>query len=282
MHFLGLHGRSFLPLCLGFGCNVPAVMGARVIESRSGRLLTILLAPLVPCSARLLVLAFLAAAFFGQLAWPVAVAFVCANLVVLAIIGVVLSHTLFRGEHMAFIMELPLYHAPNAESIARFAWANTWAFLRKAGSVILLISVLIWALGYFPGTGLEQSYLARFGRSLAPVGEVLGLDWRLLVALLASFIAKENAIAALGILYGSAQNAGLAETLAASVPPASALAFIAATMLFIPCAATVTAMRQETGSWLWTLFGVALLLAVALGAAALIFQTCRLLGYGMG
>ncbi|NWG87173.1 MAG: ferrous iron transport protein B, partial [Hydrogenophilaceae bacterium] len=282
MHFLGLHGKSFLPLCLGFGCNVPAVMGARVIESRSGRLLTVLLAPLVPCSARLLVLAFLAAAFFGERALLVAIGFVLANLVVLAITGVVLSHTLFRGERMAFIMELPLYHAPNAKSILRFAWANTWAFLRKAGSLILLISMVIWALGYFPGASLEESYLARFGRSLAPAGEVLGLDWRLLVALLASFIAKENAIAALGILYGSTAGAGLAETLAATVPPASALSFIAATMLFIPCAATVAVMRQETGSWGWTLFGVGLLLVIALGGAALVYQVCRLLGFGMG
>lgn len=281
MHYLGLHGKSFLPLALGFGCNVPAVMGARVVESRSGRLLTILLAPLVPCSARLLVLAFLATAFFHEWALLVAVAYVAANLLVLAITGVVLSHTLFRGEHMAFIMELPLYHAPNARTIARFALANTWAFLRKAGSLILLFSVLIWALGYFPGTGLEDSYLARFGRSLAPLGEALGLDWRLLVALLASFVAKENAIAALGILYGSVEGAGLAERLAATVPPASALSFIAATMLFIPCAATIAVMRQETASWGWTLFGVGLLLVIALGAAALVYQACRLTGFGM-
>ncbi|MCD6706124.1 MAG: ferrous iron transport protein B [Thiobacillus sp.] len=282
MHHLGLHGKSFMPLALGFGCNVPAVMGARVIESRSGRLLTILLAPLVPCSARLLVLAFLAAAFFHEQALFVAIGFVIANLVVLAITGVVLSRTLFRGEHMAFIMELPLYHTPNARSIARFAWANTWSFLRKAGSLILFISVLIWALSYFPGTGLEDSYLARFGHGLAPLGNALGLDWRLLVALLASFVVKENAIAALGILYGSAQGAGLADTLAATVPPASALSFIAATMLFIPCAATIAVMRQETGSWGWTLFGVALLLVIALGAAALVYQACRLLGFGLG
>lgn len=281
MHFLGLHGKSFLPLCIGFGCNVPAVMGARVIESRSGRLLTILLAPLVPCSARLMVLAFLAPAFFGDLAWLVAVAFVLGNLVLLAIIGIVLSHTLFRGERMAFIMELPLYHAPNAGSIARFVWFNLRAFLRKAGSLILLISVLIWALSYFPGTGLEESYLARFGRSLAPIGQLLGLDWRMLVALLASFVAKENAIAALGILYGSTAQTGLAQTLASQVPPASALSFIAATMLFIPCAATIAVMRQETGSWRWTLFGVGLLLVVALGAAALVYQGCRLLGFGV-
>jgi len=282
MHHLGLHGKSFLPLCLGFGCNVPAVMGARVIESGSGRLLTILLAPLVPCSARLVVLSFLAAAFFGAWAWPVAFGFVCVNLVLLALAGVALSHTLFRGERLPFIMELPLYHAPNARTIARFAWNNTWAFLRKAGSLILIFSMLLWALAYFPGPGLEASYLARFGHSLAPLGELLGLDWRLLVALLASFVAKENAIAALGILYGSAAGTGLAATLAAQVTPASALSFIAATMLFIPCVATVAVMRKETGSWRWTLFGVTLLLVIALGAAALIYQGCRLLGYGMG
>lgn len=281
MHRLGLHGKSFLPLCLGFGCNVPAVMGARLIESGSGRLLTILLAPLVPCSARLVVLSFLTAAFFGNWAWLAALAFVGVNLSLLALTGVVLNHTLFRGERMPFIMELPLYHAPNARTIARFAWNNTWAFLRKAGSLILIFSMLLWAASYFPGPGLEASYLARFGHGLAPFGEALGLDWRLLVALLASFVAKENAIAALGILYGSAQGAGLAATLAATVPRASALSFIAATMLFIPCVATVAVMRKETGSWRWTLFGVALLLIIALGAAALIYQVCRLLDYGM-
>jgi ferrous iron transport protein B len=282
MHFLGLHGKSFLPLCMGFGCNVPAVMGARVIESRSGRLLTILLAPLVPCSARLLVLAYLAPAFFGAQAWLVAVSFVLGNLALLALTGIVLRHTLFRGEHMAFIMELPLYHAPNARGIARFAWDNTWAFLRKAGSLILFFSVVIWALGHFPGPGLEDSYLARFGNGLAPLGAALGLDWRLLVALLASFVAKENAIAALSILYGSSQGAGLAHTLAASVSPASALSFLAATMLFIPCAATVAVMRKETGTWGWTLFGVGLLLGIALGAATLVYQACRLMGWGLG
>jgi ferrous iron transporter FeoB len=281
MHRLGLHGKSFLPLCLGFGCNVPAVMGARVIESRSGRLLTILLAPLVPCSARLLVLAFLAPIFFGETALLVAVGFVAANLIVLAIAGIGLSRTLFRGERMFFIMEMPLYHAPNGRTITRFVWHNTRAFLRKAGSLILAFSILLWALSYFPVPGLENSYLARFGHSLAPLGEWLGLDWRLLVALLASFVAKENAIAALGILYGSEAGTGLAATLAATVPAASALSFLAATMLFIPCAATVAVMHQETGSWRWTLFGVTLLLVIALGAAALVYQACRLLGFGM-
>jgi ferrous iron transport protein B len=282
MHFLGLHGKSFLPLFLGFGCNVPAVMGARVIESRSGRLLTILLAPLVPCSARLAVLAFLVPVFFHAWALPIALAFVVANLVVLAAVGVVLNHTLFRGEHAAFIMELPLYRRPAAASIARFVNANTLAFLRKAGGLILAFAMIVWALGYFPGQGLEHSFLARFGRSLAPLGSLLGLDWRMLVALLTSFVAKENAVATLGILYGAdAKDVGLAAALAAQVAPASALSFLAATMLFIPCVATVAVMRQETGSWRWTLFGVTLLLAIALLGAVFVYQICRLLGFGV-
>jgi ferrous iron transport protein B len=197
-------------------------------------------------------------------------------------VGVVLRHTLFRGERMPFIMELPPCHAPNARTIARFAWNNAWAFLRRAGALILFFSILLWALGYFPGTGLEASHLARFGHGLASVEGRLGLDWRLLVALLASFVAKENAIAALGILYGSAQGSGLAAALAAQVSPAAALSFIAASMLFIPCVATMAAMRKETGSWGWTLFGTGLQLEVALGMSALIYQGCHLSGFGMG
>jgi len=243
MHGLGLHGKSFLPLFLGFGCNVPAVMGARVIGSRSGRLLTILLAPLVPCSARLVVLALIAAALFGERAALVSWAFIGLNLLVLALVGVVLNRTLFRGEQAAFIMELPLFHAPNLRSIAQFVWNNIWAFLRKAGTVILLVSVVIWALSNFPGPGIEHSYLARFGRSLAPFGEIMGLDWRMLEALLSSFIAKETAIATLGILYQApGADEGFMEVMAASVSPASALAFLTVTMLFIPCVATVAVM----------------------------------------
>ncbi|MBZ0096079.1 MAG: ferrous iron transport protein B [Sulfuricella sp.] len=279
MHALGLHGKSFLPLFLGFGCNVPAVMGARVIESRGGRLLTILLAPLVPCSARLAVLAFLAPAFFGTAALPVALALVALNLLVLALAGITLNHTLFRGQHMAFIMELPLYHMPNARTIGASVWNNTWAFARKAGSFILLASVVVWALSYFPTGALEQSYLARIGHKLAPLGELMGMDWRMMVALIAGFVAKENVIATLGILYGQG-GGGLAHTLAAQVSPASALAFLTVTMLFIPCLATVAVVRQETGSWRWALFDIALLLAIALVAGILVYHGAGVTGMG--
>lgn len=282
MHLLGLHGKSFLPLFLGFGCNVPAVMGARVIDSQSGRLLTILLAPLVPCSARLLILALLTPVFFGKQALVVSWCLVSLNMLVLAIVGSALSHTLFRGQHAAFIMELPLYHQPNLRSIGHFVWNNTWAFLRKAGTIILLVSIVVWALGHFPGPDVEQSYLARFGQSLTPIGQLMGMDWRMIVALLSSFIAKENAIATLGILYAAGEEGGgLTETMAAVVSPATALSFLAVTMLFIPCVATVAVMHQETRSWRWTLFGVLLLLLIALCVGVIVYQGAKWLGIGV-
>ena len=283
MHALGLHGKSFLPLFLGFGCNVPAVLGARVIESPGGRLLTILLAPLVPCSARLAVLAFLTPVFFGRQAFAFALGLVALNLLVLAFVGVLLNRTLFRGQHAAFIMELPLYHVPSVRTIGLFVWHNIGAFLRRAGTIILLVAVVIWALANFPGPAIETSYLARFGQWLAPLGQLMGMDWRLLVALLSSFIAKENAIATLGILYGSEESPhGLVATLAAAVPPAAGLAFLVVTMLFIPCVATVAVMRQETRSWRWTLFSVLLLLAIALVAGICVYQAAIWLGIGVG
>lgn len=282
MHALGLHGKSFLPLFLGFGCNVPAVMGARVIDSQSGRLLTILLAPLVPCSARLLILALLTPVFFGDRALAVSWGLVSLNILVLAVVGVVLNHTLFRGRHSAFIMELPLYHLPGLRSIGQFVWNNTWAFLRKAGTVILLVSIVVWALSSFPGNDVEQSYLARFGQSLTPVGQLMGMDWRMIMALLSSFIAKENAIATLGVLFGAGQaGAGLATTMAAVVPPATALSFLVVTMLFIPCVATVAVVHQETRSWAWTLFDVLLLLLIALSAGVITYQGAQWLQIGV-
>lgn len=281
MHGLGLHGKSVLPLFMGFGCNVPAVMGARVIESPSGRLLTILLAPLVPCSARLAVLALLAPVFFGRYAFAIAAGLVALNLLVLALVGMLLNRTLFRGQHAAFIMELPLYQRPSAHTIGLFVWHNILAFLRRAGTVIVLVSAAVWTLASFPGPAPEASYLAQFGQWLAPLGRIMGMDWRMLAALFGSFIAKENAIAVLGILYGAGQGTDLAGMLAARIAPAEALSFLVATMLFIPCAATVSVMRQETGGWRWVLFDAALLLAIALAAATLLYQACRLSGLGM-
>ncbi len=282
MHTMGLHGKSFLPLFLGFGCNVPAVAGARIIDSPRARLLTIQLAPLVPCTARLAVIAFLVPAFFGRGAALVAVGLVFLNLFILALAGILISRFVFKGTHAAFIMELPLYHTPNGRTIGMFVWQNTMAFLRKAGSIILIVSVIVWALSAFPGPGLENSVMGRLGLWLAPVGQMMGLEWQPMAALMTSFVAKENAIATLGVLYGSGEEAiGLGETMAVHISSAAALAFLAATMLFIPCAATLATMRQETNGWRWPLFNVGLLLAISLTVGIVIYQGAALIGWGV-
>jgi ferrous iron transport protein B len=273
MHPMGLHGKSCLALCLGFGCNVPAVLGARVVESERGRLLTILLAPLVPCAARLAIIAFLVPAFFGQYATLVSGGLVAFNLLTLAVIGVLVNRLAFGGERVAFIMELPLYHVPNVRTIGLFVWHNTVAFLRNAGTLIVIVSAVVWALAAFPGPMIEDSLLAGLGRLLAPIGRLMGLDWRMMVALLSSFLAKENTIATLGVLFRAGQEgASLTETLAQTLPPAAALAFLAVQMLFIPCVATVAVIRQETQSWRWTAFSVALLLVISFGVGIAIYQ----------
>lgn len=281
MHWMGLHGKSFMPLFLGFGCNVPAVMGTRIMEDRRSQLSTILLVPLVPCTARMAVIVFLAPAFFGRAATFVSWGLVAFNLILLAVIGILINRLAFRGEHTAFIMEIPLYHLPNPRTIGLFAWQNTVGFIRKAGILILVFSAAIWMLSALPDGNIEHSLLAIIGRGVEPVGRLMGLEnWRLVVALLTSFVAKENTIASLGILFGMAPGGGgLAERVAAVVTPAGALAFLIVQMLFIPCVATVSAIKQETSSWKWTAFSTALSLALSLLVATGAYWLMRLIGY---
>jgi ferrous iron transport protein B len=279
MHRLGLHGKSFLPLFLGFGCNVPAVMGSRVIESKPARLLTIMLTPFVPCSARLLVLAFLVPLFFPAYPALVAWAVVVGNLLVLGLVGILLDRFVFHRERLAFVMEMPLYHVPNGRTILIYALTNVWTFMKRAASLIVAASVVIWLLVSFPGDHVNDSYLAMFGRVLEPAGALLGLDWRLIVATLSAFVAKENSIAALGIIFG-ADGQSLGPTLSAAVTPASALAFLVVNMLFVPCVATVAAIRQETRSWNWTAASAGLMIASSLFCGILVYQLAVWLGPG--
>lgn len=283
MHIMGLHGRSFLPLFLGFGCNVPAVIGTRIIDSYRARILTIILSPLVPCTARMVVIAFLAPVFFGNYATLVSGGLILLSLVVLAVMGIIINGVFFKGEHVAFIMELPLYHIPNWRTIGLSVWQRTAEFISKAGTIILIMSVILWALASFPGETIEESVLAWVGRFLEPVGGLMGMDWKMVLALLTGFFAKENSIATLAILYagGEGELGGLAETLSALVTPAAGLSFMVVNMLFIPCVATVAAIRQETASWRWTLVSVGLLLVISLLAGIGVFQLASWLGWGV-
>jgi len=261
MHLVGLHGKSFIPMCLGFGCNVPAIMGVRIIESKRVRLLTMLLTPFIPCTARLAVLIFIAGAVFSAHATLVVWALVTLNILVLGAVGMIVHAGFMKDEPTPFIMELPLYQRPNPKTIAWVIWTRTLSFIRKAGTVILTVSILVWLLAYFPDGQMETSLLAGLGRFLEPLGRPLGLDWKMVTALLTSLVAKENAVATLSVLYGVADQ-GLLQILPTVMSPASALAFLTVVMLFVPCAATVAVMRREMADRIW--FGGSLLLTIVI------------------
>jgi ferrous iron transport protein B len=280
MHWMGLHGKSCMPLLLGFGCNVPAILGTRIIEDRKARMLTMMLTPFVPCTGRLAVLAFLAPAFFGDAAAWAVVALVGGNLVLLALVGVTVNKVVFKGERSAFIMEMPLYHVPNARTIGLYVWRNTLAFIKKAGTLIVLVSAIVWVLSNYPGDQPSESVLGVIGQALEPFFSLMGLgDWRLIVALLSSFVAKENSVATLGVLFGSDPSAvaGLAAQVAAVMTTAAAAAFLVVQMTFIPCVATVAAIKNESRSWRWTGANLGLMLVVAMLLGIIVYQVGSLL-----
>jgi ferrous iron transport protein B len=276
MHSLGLHGKSVLPLVLGFGCNVPAILGTRIIDSPRSRLLTILVAPLVPCTARMAVITLIAAAFFGRAAIFVSIGIVLFSLIMMIITGLILNRFVVGGEDSALLMELPLYHLPNPKIIGLVTWQNTVAFIKRAGTIILAVSIVIWLLSYIPHGTINTSYLADIGKFLTPVGKLMGLNWQMMVALLSSFIAKENTLATLGTLTGG-QGAALTAQLKILLTPAAALAFLVVQVLFIPCVATVAAIHHETKSWRWPLFTVAYQLVLSFAMAIAVFQIARVL-----
>ncbi len=267
MHRLGLHGKSFLPILLGFGCNVPAIFGARIIESPRSRLLTILLIPLIPCTARMAVLTVLTPVFFPENAALISWGLVAGNLVLLMAIGLLLHNYILKNDHVAFIMELPLYHAPNLRTIGIYVWQNLVGFLEKAGTIILAGSLVIWGFSYFPDGNVMSSYLSVLGRFFEPVGKLMGLPWPVLLALVTSIVAKENTVATLGILYGD-----LSTTLPVILSSSAALALLVFQMLFIPCLGTISAIQQETRSLKWTITSTLLMLGLSLIFGITIYQ----------
>jgi ferrous iron transport protein B len=257
---------------LGFGCNVPAVLGTRIIESTRARLLTILLIPLIPCTARLAVLTVLVPIFFPATPALVAWGLVAGNLIILLVLGLVLHRFLFADEHVAFIMELPLYHMPNLKTIGIYVWQNLLGFLHKAGTVILLASLVIWVFSYFPTGEVTTSYLAWFGQILEPVGQWMGLPWTLMLAIITSVAAKENTIATLGILFGNVN-----QVLPTLITSPAALAFLVFQMLFIPCVGTIAAIQQETRSIRWMALSLLLMLGLSLGIGVAVYQISRII-----
>ncbi|MFO7569158.1 MAG: ferrous iron transport protein B [Smithellaceae bacterium] len=276
MHLVGLHGKSFIPMCLGFGCNVPAVLGARIIETRKARMITLLLIPFVPCTARLAVLTLISAAIFGSNAVYVSWSILALNIAVLGIAGMFVNKTLWKQD-APFIMELPIYHQPDLRTIMMVIWSRLIAFVRKAGTIILAVSVIIWVISYFPTGVVEESWLAVLGRLMEPLGGPLGLDWKMITALLTGLVAKETVVATLGVLYAVGEE-GLAHVLPQVMSHASAAAFLVVMMLFIPCVATIAVLRQEMNSNKWFYSTIVMTLIVSYLGGIGAYQLVRLLG----
>jgi len=276
MHLVGLHGKSFIPMCLGFGCNVPAVLGTRIIETRKARMITLFLIPFVPCTSRLAVLTLISAAIFGSHAAYVSWSILAVNIAVLGAVGAIVNKSL-REQDAPFIMELPIYHRPDAKTILLVIWARLIAFVRKAGTVILGVSLVIWILSYFPTGQVEESFLGLLGRSIQPLGAPLGLDWKMITALLTGLVAKENVVATLGVLYSVGKD-GLVVVLPTVMSHASAAAFLVVMMLFIPCAATVAVLRKEMNSNKWFYATLIVTLAVSYLGGIAAYQLVRYLG----
>ncbi|MEN6359823.1 MAG: nucleoside recognition domain-containing protein, partial [Smithella sp.] len=269
-------GKSFIPLCLGFGCNVPAVLGARIIETRKARMITLLLIPFVPCTARLAVLTLVSAAIFGSQAAYVSWTILALNIAVLGLAGIFVNKALWKQD-APFIMELPIYHQPDVRTILIVIWSRLLAFIRKAGTIILAVSVLIWVVSYFPAGVIEESWLASFGRLIEPIGIPLGLDWKMITALLTGLVAKETVVATLGVLYSVGEE-GLVAVLPTIMNQASAAAFLVVMMLFIPCVATMAVLRKEMNSNRWFYATIVLTLIISYLGGMAAYQLVRYLG----
>lgn len=298
MHKIGLHGKSFIPLVMGFGCNVPAIMATRTIESRSSRLITILIDPFISCSARIPIYVLLVGTFFPQHASLVLVSLYLLGIVVAVITAKLMRRFLFKVDETPFVMELPPYRIPTAKATMRHMWSKAEQYLRKMGGIILVASVIIWALSYFPRpkdsyerelTPHEQmeqqsnSYLGKIGQAVTPVVEPLGFNWKVTTSLLSGTAAKELVVSTLGVLYSendSDEALSLSQRITQPNPetgkpdftPLIALSFMVFVLLYFPCVASVTAVIKESGSWKWGVFTIVYNTCVAWLVAFIVYQ----------
>lgn len=304
MHKIGLHGKSFIPLVMGFGCNVPAIMASRAIESRSSRIITILINPFMSCSARLPVYVLLVGTFFSRHASLVFLGLYLTGILVAVLTARLLRRFWFKTDETPFVMELPPYRIPTLKASLRHMWGKGEQYLKKMGGIILVASIIVWALNYFPlhdedssTPSMEamiagddskidtsrDSYLEMIGKAVNPVMEPLGFHWRTTVAAIAGAPAKEIVVSTLGVLYTGDEeidDKSLSARLTAPNPvtgrpdftAASALSLMVFVLLYFPCMATVTAIVRETGSWKYGAFSVVYNTAVAWLVAWLVYN----------
>jgi ferrous iron transport protein B len=293
MHKMGLHGKSFIPLVMGFGCNVPAVMATRTVESRRSRLITMLILPFMSCSARLPIYIMITGTFFA-VEWR---SWVMISLYAVGILMAIIASKLFsvfvvKGEDTPFVMELPPYRMPTVKAISRHTWGKGKEYLKKMGGIILVASIIVWALGYFPHNDqisrqqqLEQSYIGCMGKTIEPVFSPQGFNWKLDVSLIAGVGAKEIVASTIGVLYidddsyaddssfsdDSSKYTRMHQLMTSDgMTPQTAYAYLLFILLYFPCLATIIAIKNETGRWRWALFTAAYTTIVAWCVSALV------------
>ncbi len=271
MHLIGLHGKSFIPLIMGFGCNVPAIMATRTIENRGDRLMTMLIIPLMSCSARLPVYILIAGVIFPEQAANVIFGLYLVGILLSILLALVLRNTIFRHKDAPFVMELPPYRSPRGEAIVKHMWFRSRLYLKKIGGVILIAAAVIWALGYFPRTSenktiqLEGSAIGHIGRAIQPVMAPLGFDWKMTVAVLSGIAAKEVVVSTIGVLYQDGDpNSSVQTRMIQSrhtegklkgkpvFSLRAGLAFMLFVLIYVPCVAVLAAVKRESGKWKWS------------------------------
>ncbi len=296
MHKMGLHGKSFIPLIMGFGCNVPAIMSTRTIESRRSRLITMLILPLMSCSARLPIYIMITGTFFAvRYQSLIMISLYAIGILLSVIMSRIFSRWIIRGEDLPFVMELPPYRFPTSKAIMRHTWEKGKQYLKKMGGIILVASIIVWALGYFPHNNSlnaqqqqEQSYIGRIGKTIEPIFHAQGFDWRLDVGLIAGVGAKEIVASTLGVLYSGDDTvtdndqenresndkySNLYLKMSANgITPLIAFCYLLFVLIYFPCLATIAAIKHESGSWRWAIFAAIYTTVLAWFVSAAVYQ----------
>lgn len=293
MHKMGLHGKSFIPMIMGFGCNVPAIMATRTIEDRKSRLLTMLVIPMMSCSARIPTYVILVGAFFNRYAALILTGLYIIGMIMSVLMAKLFSRYVVKGESLPFVMELPPYRLPTAKAVGRHTWEKGKEYLKKMGTIILGASIIVWALGYFPNHDqystaqeqMENSYLGKVGKTIEPVMRPCGFDWQQSISLLAGAAAKEVVASTMGVLYNSSDeeldeeddSLRISQLVRNNMTPLSAASMLIFVLLYMPCISTIIAIKNESGKWKWAIFTVFYTIALAWVMSMLFFQIASLI-----
>ena len=284
MHKMGLHGKSFIPLIMGFGCNVPAIMATRTIESRKSRLITMLVLPLMSCSARLPIYLIITGIFFAHYQGLVILLLYVVGILLSVAMARLFSVVLVKGDDTPFVMELPPYRMPTAKAIFRHTWEKGRQYLKKMGGIILAASVIIWFLGYYPHHNAynsvqqqqEHSYLGMIGKTIEPALRPCGFDWKMGVGLVSGAGAKELVASTMGILYGNntgSNNTQMATSIRADgITSLGAFSYLLFVLIYFPCIATISAIKNESGRWKWALFAAGYTTLLAWFVSFIVYQ----------